>query len=53
MERVVVGPGPQELDPVHVDAVRQLQHDTCLMTSNLNVVDQYTLSLQGTASELL
>ena len=36
-----------------VDAARQLQHDACLMTSNLNVLDQYILCLQGMASELL
>ena len=35
------------------DKARQLQHDTCLMTSNLNVLDQYVLGLQGTASKLL
>ena len=27
--------------------------DACLMTSNLNVLDQYVLCLQGTASKLL
>ena len=36
-----------------IDAARQLQHDACLMTSNMNVLDQYVLGLQGTASKLL
>ena len=36
-----------------IDAAQQLQHDACLMTSSLNVLDQYALCLQGTASELL
>ena len=34
-------------------AAQQLQHDACLMTSNLNVLDQYVLCLQGTATKLL
>ena len=36
-----------------IDAARQLQHDACLITSNLNVLNQYGLCLKGTASELL
>ena len=36
-----------------IDAARQLQHDACLMTSNLNVLVQYVLCLQGTATKLL
>ena len=36
-----------------LDAVRQLQRDACLMTSNLSVLDQYGLSLHGTASDML
>ena len=31
----------------------QLQRDVCLMQTNLDVLDQYTLSLQGTASKLI
>ena len=30
-----------------------LQRDVCLMQTNLDVLDQYTLSLQGTASNLI
>ena len=36
-----------------IDAARQLQRDACLMTSNLSVLDEYALSLHGTASDLL
>ena len=36
-----------------IDAARQSQHDACLMTLNLNVLDQYVLCLQGTATKLL
>ena len=36
-----------------IDAARQLQHDTCLINSNLNVQDQYVLCLQWMASKLL
>ena len=36
-----------------IDAARQLQHDACLLTSNLNILDQYVLCLQGTASKIL
>ena len=36
-----------------INAARQLQHYACLMTSNLNVLDQYVLCLQGTATKLL
>ena len=36
-----------------IDSARQLQHDAGLMTSNLNVLDQYALCLHGMASELL
>ena len=36
-----------------LDAVRQLQHDAWLMTSNLNVLNQYALYLHGMASEML
>ena len=32
---------------------RQSNHDVCLMMSNLNVLDQYVLSLHGTATKLL
>ena len=46
------------MDPIPVpgqtiDAARQLQHDACWMTSNLNILDQYVLCLQGTASKIL
>ena len=34
-------------------AAVQLQRDVCLMQTNLDVLDQYTLSLQGTASKLI
>ena len=34
-----------------MDAAIQLHQDVCLMTSNLDVLDQYALSLQGTASD--
>ena len=34
-------------------AAVQLQRDICLMQTNLDVLDQYTLSLQGTASNLI
>ena len=36
-----------------IDVARQLHRDVCLMTTNLNVLDQYVLCLQGTASEIL
>ena len=36
-----------------IDAARQLHRDVCLMTTNLNVLDQYVLCLQGTASKIL
>ena len=36
-----------------IDAARQLHRDVCLMTSNLNVLDQYVLCLQGTATKNL
>ena len=36
-----------------MDAAIQLHRDVCLMTTNLDVLDQYTLSLQGTASKML
>ena len=36
-----------------IDAARQLHRDVCLMTSNLNILDQYVLCLQGTATKLL
>ena len=36
-----------------INAARQLQHDACLMTSNLNILYQYVLCLQGTASKVL
>ena len=35
------------------NAAIQLHRDVCLMTTNLNVLDQYALSLQGTASKML
>ena len=34
-------------------AAVQLQRDVCLMQTNLDVLDQYTLSLQVTASTLI
>ena len=34
-------------------AAIQLQRDVCPMTTNLNILDQYALSLQGTASEMM
>ena len=36
-----------------IAAAIRLQRDVCLMTTNLDIVDQYALSLQGTASEML
>ena len=36
-----------------LDAARHIQRDACLMTSNLSVLDQYALSLHGTASDML
>ena len=36
-----------------MDAAIQLHQDVCLMTTNLDVLDQYALSLQGTASKML
>ena len=36
-----------------VDAARKLHHDVVLMTSNLNILDQYVLCLQGTATKIL
>ena len=34
-------------------AAIQLQRDVCLMHTNLDILDQYTLSLQGTTSKLI
>ena len=34
-------------------AAVQLHRDVCLMQTNLDVLDQYTLSLQGMASKLI
>ena len=36
-----------------INAAPRLQHVACLMTSNLNILDQYALCLQGTASIVL
>ena len=36
-----------------IDAAHQLHRDVCLMTTNLDVLDQYVLCLQGTASTIL
>ena len=37
-----------------IDVARQLHRDACLMTSNLTILDQYSvLCLQGTAMKLL
>ena len=36
-----------------MDAAIQLHWDVCLMATNLDVLDQYALSLQGTASKIL
>ena len=36
-----------------LDAAIQLHRDVCLMMTNLDVLDQYALSLQGTASKIL
>ena len=36
-----------------IDAAHQLHRDVCLMMSNLNILDQYVLCLQGTATKLL
>ena len=33
-----------------MDAAIQLHRDVCLMTTNLNILDQYALALQGTAN---
>ena len=35
------------------DAARQLHRDVCLMTSNLSILDQYVLCLQGTATTFI
>ena len=34
-------------------AVIRLQRDVCLMKTNLDILDQYALSLQGTASKMI
>ena len=39
-------------DKAMVAAIR-LQRDVCLMTTNLDILDQYALSLQGTVSKML
>ena len=36
-----------------MDAAIQLHRDVCLITTNLDVLDQYALSQQGTASKIL
>ena len=36
-----------------MDAAIQLHRDVCLMATNLDILDQYALSLQGTASKIL
>ena len=36
-----------------IDAARQHHRDACLMTSNLTILDQYVLCIQGTATKLL
>ena len=36
-----------------MDAAIQLHRDVCLMTTNLDVLDQYALCLQGTASNII
>ena len=36
-----------------IDAARQFHRDVCLMTTNLNILEQYVLCLQGTASKIL
>ena len=36
-----------------MDAAIQPRRDVCLMTTNLDVLDQYALCLQGTASKIL
>ena len=36
-----------------IEAARQLHWDVCLMTSNLNILDQYTLCLQSMAVTIL
>ena len=35
-----------------MDAVIQLHRDVCLMASHLDVLEQYVLSLHGTASKI-
>ena len=35
-----------------IDAARQLHREMCLMTSNLNILDQYVLCLQGTGTKI-
>ena len=34
-------------------AAIQLHRDVCLMTPNLDILDQYAIALQGTASKML
>ena len=36
-----------------IDAARQLHRDVCLITTNLSILDQYALCLQGTAAKIL
>ena len=36
-----------------MDAAIQLHRDVCMMATNLDVLDQYALSLQGIASKML
>ena len=46
--------GPERwLHSLTRDAASQLHRDVCLMTSNLDILDQYVLGLQGTASKIL
>ena len=36
-----------------MDAASQLHRDVCLMATNMDVLDQYALSLQGMESKML
>ena len=36
-----------------IEAARQLHRDVCLLTSNLNILDQYVMCLQGAAATIL
>ena len=49
-----MGPGQHSLSlDQAMDAALQLHKDVCLMTTNFDILDQYVLCLQSTASNIL